>query len=448
MCPRKDVETARALFAGTPKKFAFLLIVLAKEYSEKPNGLQTQKVPGKFGNLLRAQDAYLQQAVSSGQQAPQPTGISSAPQKVATKATAVLFVKVPKAFAEAAVWKNFVEKPQRQIAQWTAARHVLCIDCFNWAEEQIQGGRRQVHGVIRVAQADVSTLLAYSGEQGIFLQQPRDQVKGQHVEWAERASKSESDADYLFRANRARGDLGLVCRDLSIGWRWPNDASTPVRKVWVLEHAPKTWDLQQVAGLLKEQFSDINMFRRIHRGGWKNFIFRAACKRGSDVDLVPVTVILDEPGGNNAPVTLWAKIAPPKHVEFKQRQIRGGAVPFVDKPSLFDPVAVAGAAPKAEAKEDDADSKGKSAPGPKRACSAKRPVPEEAPSCKSNQQMETASSTPSVLGSISTSSVTLSGISSNGRQMASLGPAARRSTPGKISLRKLPTLFPVQEMPS
>ena len=266
LCPRKDVETARALFAGTPKKFAFLLIVLAKEYSEKPTGLQTQKVPGKFGNLLRAQDAYLQQAVSSGQQAPQPTGISSAPQKVATKATAVLFVKVPKAFAEAAVWKNFVEKPQRQIAQWTAARHVLCIDCFNWAEEQIQGGRRQVHGVIRVAQADVSTLLAYSGEQGIFLQQPRDQVKGQHVEWAERASKSESDADYLVRANRARGDLGLVCRDLSIGWRRPNDASTPVRKVWVLEHAPKTWDLQQVAGLLQEQFSDINMFRQIHRG--------------------------------------------------------------------------------------------------------------------------------------------------------------------------------------
>ena len=376
LCPRKDVETARALFAGTSKKYAFLLIVLAKEYSETPEGCQVQKVPGKVGNILRAQDAYLQHAVSKGQQAPQPTGISSVPQKVATKATAVLFVKVPKAFAEAAFWKSFVEKPQRQVAQWTAARHVLCIDCFNWAEEQLQGGRRQVHGVIRVAQADVSTLLAYSGEQGVFLQQPRDQVKGQHVEWSERVSKSESDADYLVRTNRARGDLGLVCRDLSIGWRRPNDAATPVRRVWVLEHAPKTWDLQQVAVLLQEQFSDISMFRQIHRGGWKNFIFRAACKRGSDVDLVPVTVILDEPGGSNAPVTLWAKIAPPRHVEFKQRQIRGGAVPYVDKPSLFDPVAVAGAAPKAEAQEGNADSKGKPVPDPKRTCAAKRPVPD------------------------------------------------------------------------
>ena len=65
LCPRKDVETARALFAGTPKKFAFLLIVLAKEYNEKPDGFQNQKVPGKLGNLLRAQDAYLQQAVFS-----------------------------------------------------------------------------------------------------------------------------------------------------------------------------------------------------------------------------------------------------------------------------------------------------------------------------------------------------------------------------------------------
>ena len=375
LCPRKEIETARALIAGTTKKYAFLLIVLAKEYAEKPKDLQSQKVPGKLGNMLRAQDAYLQQAVSAGQTAPQPTGISSAPQKVATKATAVLFVKVPKAFAEGSVWQQFVEKPQRQIAQWTAARHVLCIDCFNWAEEQLQGGRRQVHGVIRVAQADVSTLLTHSGEQGIFLQQPRDQVTGQHVEWAERTSKSESDADYLVRVNRARGDLGLVCRDLSLGWRRPNDATTPVRKEWILEHAPRTWDLQQVAGLLQDQFSDINMFRQVHRGGWKNFIFRAACKRGSDVDLVPVTVILDEPGGNNAPVTLWAKIAPPKHVEFKQRQIRGGVVPFFDKPSLFEPVAVATAPNKAEDTAEDAECKGDPPPDPKRTCAAKRPVP-------------------------------------------------------------------------
>ena len=376
LCPRKEIETARALFAGTPKKFAFLLIVLSKEYSEKPQGMQPQKVPGKCGTLLRAQDAYLQQAVSPGQAAPQPTGISSTPQKVATKATAVLCVKIPKAFAEGTVWKNFVEKPQRHIAQWTAARHVLCIDCFNWAEEQIQGSRRQVHGVIRVAQADVTTLLAHSGEQGIFLQQPRDQVRGQHIEWAERVSKSESDADYLTRVNRARGDLGLVCRDLSLGWRRPNDASTPVRKVWMLEHAPRMWDLQQVAGLLQEQFTDINMFRQIHRGSWKNFIFRAACKRGSDVDLVPVTVILDEPGGGNAPITLWAKLAPPKHVEFKQRQIRGGAVPYFDKPNVFDPVAVASAAPKAEPDTEGKDCKGDPPPVPKRTCSAKRPVPE------------------------------------------------------------------------
>ena len=376
LCPRKEIETARALISGTTKKYALLLIVLAKEFADKPKDLQSQKVPGKLGNLLKAQDAYLQQAVSAGQTAPQPTGISSAPQKIATKATAVLFVKVPKTFTEGTVWQKFVEKPQRQIAQWTAAHHVLCIDCFNWAEEQLQGGRRQVHGVIRVAQADVSTLLAHSGEQGIFLQQPRDQVTGQHVEWAERLSKQESDADYLVRVNRARGDLGLVCRDVSLGWRRPNDATTPVRRVWILEHAPKTWDLQQVAGLLQDQFSDINMFRQVHRGAWKNFIFRAACKRGSDVDLVPVTVLLDEPGGSNAPVTLWAKIAPPKHVECKQRQIRGGAVPFFDKPSLFDPVTVATAPTKAEDKAAGEQCKGEPPPDPKRTCSAKRPVPE------------------------------------------------------------------------
>ena len=374
LCPRKEIETARALLAGTTKKYALLLIVLAKEYPEKPKDLKTQQVPGQIGNILRAQDAYIQQAVSTGQSAPQPVGISSTPQKVATKATAVLFVKVPRAFTEGSLWKNFVEKPQRQIAQWTAARHVLCIDCFQWAEEQLQGGRRQVHGVIRVAQADVSTLLAHSGEQGIFVQLPRDKVVGQHVEWAERITKGESDAEYLTRVNRARGDLGLVCRDLSLGWRRPNDPTTPVHKVWILEHAPKTWDLQQVAGLLKEQFSDINMFRQVHRGNWKNFIFRAACKRGCDADLVPVTVILDELGASNAPVTLWAKIAPPRHIEYKQRHIKGGSIPFFDKPSLFDPVTVPGPSNAKSDKEDEAE-KANPTPDPKRTCSAKRPVP-------------------------------------------------------------------------
>ena len=374
LCPRKEIETARALLAGTTKKYALLLIVLAKEYPEKPKDLKTQQVPGQIGNILRAQDAYIQQAVSTGQSAPQPVGISSTPQKVATKATAVLFVKVPRAFTEGSLWKNFVEKPQRQIAQWTAARHVLCIDCFQWAEEQLQGGRRQVHGVIRVAQADVSTLLAHSGEQGIFVQLPRGKVVGQHVEWAERITKGESDAEYLTRVNRARGDLGLVCRDLSLGWRRPNDPTTPVHKVWILERAPKTWDLQQVAGLLKEQFSDINMFRQVHRGNWKNFIFRAACKRGCDADLVPVTVILDELGASNAPVTLWAKIAPPRHIEYKQRHIKGGSIPFFDKPSLFDPVTVPGPSNAKSDKEDEAE-KENPTPDPKRTCSAKRPVP-------------------------------------------------------------------------
>ena len=375
LCPAREVATARALLSGTAKKFAILLIVLAKDFHDPPKDMTPQKVPGKVGVMLRSQDAYLQQACSKDQCAPQPVGISSAPQKIATKATAVLFVKVPKIFVDAQMWKQFIEKPQRQIAQWTAIHHVLCIDCFSWAEEQLQGGRRQVHGVIRVAQADVSTLLSHSGEQGIFLQLPRDKVSGQHVEWAERTIKNEPDAEYLTRVNRSRGDLGLVCRDNSLGWRRTNDPDSPVRKVWVLEHAPKPWDLQQVAALLQEFFTDINMFRQINRGAWKSFVFRAACKRGADVDLVPVTVLLDEPG-HNSPVTLWAKIAPPRQVEYKQRSIKGGAAPFCAKTSHFEPVAVAQATQE-DAKMTNADAAAAGAgSGTKKACTSKRPVPE------------------------------------------------------------------------
>ena len=181
LCPGKELATIQTLLQGTAKKFACLLIVLAKDHPGPTKDLKAQQVPGKAGLRLLAQDAFVIHACSEGQTAPQPVGISSVPQKVATKATAILFVKVPKAYADAQTWKGFVERPQRQMAQWTAQHHVLCIDCFSWAEEVLKGGRRQVYGIIRIALADVSTLLSRSGDQGVFLQPPRDKTAGQHI---------------------------------------------------------------------------------------------------------------------------------------------------------------------------------------------------------------------------------------------------------------------------
>ena len=98
----------------------------------------------------------------------------------------------------------------------------------------------------------------------------------------------------ISRASSARGDLGLARRDKSLGRRRTADASVLVNKVWVLEHAPRDWDMQQVAQILGEHFNDVRMFRQLHRKGWKNFVFRGARKRGADADLAPLIAQLAE----------------------------------------------------------------------------------------------------------------------------------------------------------
>eukprot|EP00439_Symbiodinium_sp_Y106_P010561 s8208_g1.t1 len=196
MCTHHEVQVAQSLFAGTSKAHALLLIVPCRDFpkdADKPTAPK-EKIPGKVGLMLRSVDAYAYRVWSHGQSAPQPIGISTAPATITPKATTVLFVKVPQAFAPSAVWKGFIERPQKQIALWTAQHHVLCIDCFAFAEEQLKGGHKQVYGVIRVAVADSSTLLAASGEQGIFVQvaPPRQveckQIKGGAVPFVDKTS--------------------------------------------------------------------------------------------------------------------------------------------------------------------------------------------------------------------------------------------------------------------
>ena len=179
MCTHHEVQVAQSLFAGTSKAHALLLIVPCRDFpkdADKPTAPK-EKIPGKVGLMLRSVDAYAYRVWSHGQSAPQPIGISTAPATITPKATTVLFVKVPQAFAPSAVWKGFIERPQKQMALWTAQHHVLCIDCFAFAEEQLKGGHKQVYGVIRVAVADSSTLLAAPGEQGIFVQVPKEKLK-------------------------------------------------------------------------------------------------------------------------------------------------------------------------------------------------------------------------------------------------------------------------------
>ena len=238
LCTQHESKIASSLFAGTAKQHDVHIIVLTKNAASeaaKATGAVRQQVPGQVGLMLRSAEALVYQVHSPGQTVPQPVGASAVPLKVAPKATAVLFCKVLQSFTSTTMWKGFTEKPQKQITLYTAQHHVLCNDRFGCAEELTKPGCRQVFGIIRVAQTDLSVLLALSGEQGIFFQLPKDRVKHQHVEWVPRSHKNETDDDYLTRVNRTPGDLGLACRAKTLGWRRPTDANTIVTKVWVLQ---------------------------------------------------------------------------------------------------------------------------------------------------------------------------------------------------------------------
>ena len=134
--------------------------------------------------------------------------------QVESKVTGVLFVKVPQAFASADHWQAFSKSPKLAIATWATGHHVQLTDSWNWAEEQAANGAKQVFGIVRAPLSDLLTLLAKSGDAGVFVLPPAGQREKVVVEWVDRRPK-ESDKDYFARASRVR-TLGLA---VSLGGR-------------------------------------------------------------------------------------------------------------------------------------------------------------------------------------------------------------------------------------
>ena len=95
--------------------------------------------------------------------------------QVESKVTGVLFVKVPQAFASADRWQAFSKSPKLAIATWATGHHVQLTDSWNWAEEQAANGAKQVFGILRAPLSDLPTLLAKSGEAGVFVLPPAGQ---------------------------------------------------------------------------------------------------------------------------------------------------------------------------------------------------------------------------------------------------------------------------------
>ena len=328
LCNTEEQELINTMLAGTAKKHSVLTIVLGK--CDK-----AQRIPGKIGDRLCFRDGLATKITSQNTAAPQPTGTKQQQVQIATKATQVISVRVPSLFMEREKWDMFAKNPSKSIVQWCGDHHVQTIDTFAWKEEQDQRMGRQLYGLVRLLQVDVTTILRASGHGGIFIEDISRKTRAA-VEWISRISSDEQHHSYLGRALRATGDLGLVVRGKQLGWRRSVKADEAVATVWMLESIPKEWDTDQIKEVLRTSFQNVTLIKQRHVKGWRTCWFRGALQAKDNRDLVPVAVEY-----MGAAMTLWAVLAPPRNTPRKQRPLRGATMSLEAKRSILDPIAEA-----------------------------------------------------------------------------------------------------------
>ena len=344
-CKAAEISIAKRILGASSREFSTLLVAVDLSRKElEGHELATeagvrQAIPGKLGSLIRFREGLAVQCASAGKAAPQPKGLQ-APLKVEARETGVLFAKVPQAFCPADRWKSFLQRPKSAIASWTAEHHIQLTDSWQWAEEQNANGARQVFGILRAPTKDLPALLSLSGHGGVFVFPPGSNKERITVEWIDRLSK-ETDRDYHARAMRAQS-VGLACSGARLGWKKPIDANTRYSRIWTLSGCPKHWDMRQAAEVLSGCFSEVKLIRQNVRGADKSFMFRGAAQAGPDCDLLPIAA----QDGDQAKLTLWATLAPPRKEQVHQKKLRGGSMPFVSAAAdIFTPI------PQSRAKE-------------------------------------------------------------------------------------------------
>ena len=362
LAEKQEIEHAKLMLQGSKVQYKFLLIHLAKDD-------KSQKIPGRIQDQLCFRDAIVLQCHSSAVgSSPTPAGLADAPIKVAPLQSVTVYVRVPKQYVSEQLWTNFRKNASKAAATWAADRHVQPLDSFNWAEEkQRTGGQElQVFGIMRVPKKDMSTLLAVSGQQGVFIEPCRSQAPRMKISWIERV-KGETANQYLTRATQHGADFGVAVHGGRLGWRLAAQPDELLPRVWTLPWLPMHWDDDAVKQLLTSEFKDIDLLTHRRQRGNLSYRFRATCLKG-DKDLVALLAETD-----TGPLTLWASVAPARTLQKSQRKLPQGAVPVVaprQRSTAFPTTSKA-------LTEPEIGTDGKPVPGAKRTKCDVRTVPNE-----------------------------------------------------------------------
>ena len=360
-----QIQSVHSILRGATKPYKVTTVHLPEEGTKT----DTQKIPGRIGDRLVFRQARVVQCVSEGNlgAAPHPKGIGSKVVKINPTKSIVAFIKAAKRFCDKQLWTDFEKNPARAALTWIASHHVQALDTFGWVREKSRDGEFETFfGLARIPEEDLTSLMAVSGRNGVFLSTPRGIGPPFAVEWVDKAPGDKPQA-YLERVANLSSSLGLIVSGGRLGFRRPLGNGEATRRVWQITDVPASWDQRAVQQLLAESLEDLQLLSHRRQKQWVSFRFRAKPKAGHG-DCDPIPVVVEHLGAN---VTLWATHAPSRPQQVQQRPVR----------TLTVPVMPAAPAPAVAAKsvELPAESGEQQKPesAPKRQAQQVRPVPED-----------------------------------------------------------------------
>ncbi|CAE7517053.1 gcs-1 [Symbiodinium sp. CCMP2592] len=254
--------------------------------------------------------------------------------KVVPASTSVVYFKVPEMYMTPDKFKHWKNNPSRAASSWASSHQITLSDTWGWVEEQ-QAGKQglQLFGIARLLDSELSSLVAVSGRDGVFVDVPRGKLVST-VQWLA-VTKGEAPTAYLERGLRMSAPYGLATQGGRIGARSPRDPSQAVPRVWNFPHVPASWGQKEVLQVLDQSFKDVALIQHKRTGAEYLYRFRATLKHG-DLDLVPLSAIVESEPGKDNEITLWATVAPYKPKQAKQRPLRCAPTPCLakEKPAL------------------------------------------------------------------------------------------------------------------
>jgi len=204
LCRADETDILHTMLRGCQVAYAVIIVSPDK----KEGAVRT---PGCVGRKLVFRDAVVTRCASTGQQLPEIARPKGQTAKISKKPTAVVHVKLFQQFFEKDAWTTVLNAPIRFFHDWLGKHHVKAIDSWGWSlERPSSSNSAKLFGLVRIAEEDVESVLAFSGDGGVFLSPAKDvKITPTDVEWVEWV-QGDSWTAYLQKARRLGGEFGLI----------------------------------------------------------------------------------------------------------------------------------------------------------------------------------------------------------------------------------------------